>query len=107
MIGGFGLLAARVVIPTCVSVLLGNALLLLGLLQMLAWPLHRRTAVLSAAHIALLAPAASGHRPPGLAVRQSPRTVALSISAAIVAHAVRVVHAWTVLTTTRICCRPA
>ena len=65
MIGGFGLLAARVVIPTCVSVLLGNALLLLGLLQMLAWPLHRRTAVLSAAHIALLAPAASGSSPAG------------------------------------------
>jgi diguanylate cyclase (GGDEF)-like protein len=125
MLAGFVALAARVVVPVALSIVVGNALICLGLVVyaqalalllrsqegprwllwlqpvvwlalvgMLDWPLHRRTAVLSLIYVALLAPSVLLIWRHGWRAERSLRTVALTMSLAMAALAVRAVHAW-------------
>lgn len=67
----------------------------LALLMMLDWPLSRRTAVLSGVYFVLLAPSVWVIARVGWRAERSLRMVALLIAAAMAAHAIRAVHAWT------------
>ena len=125
LLGGFAALAARAVVPVPLSILLGNALICLGLalyvqalylllcnapaprwimqlqpaiwlalLLMLDWPLHRRTALLSLAYVALLLPSVVVILRHGWRAERSLRTVALTMALAAAALLLRAVHAW-------------
>ena len=124
-LAGLLALVARPVLPLSLSILLGNALICLGmviysqalylllrptavprwlmglqplvwigLLLMLDWPLHQRTAVLSLVFVVLLAPGVVLILRHGWQAERSLRMVALSMATAMAALAVRAVHAW-------------
>jgi diguanylate cyclase (GGDEF)-like protein len=124
-LGGFAMLAARLVVPMWASVLLGNWLICVGITLycqslyrllldeplprwilatllaalaatgvMLSWPLHQRTAVLSALFVVLLLPAVMVIVRHGWHAERSLRTVAVTMMLAAVSLAVRTVHAW-------------
>ena len=124
-LAGLLALVARPALPLALSILLGNALICLGmviygqaiylllrpaapprwlmwlqplvwigLLLMLDWPLHQRTAVLSMVYVGLLAPGVVLILRRGWQAERSLRMVALSMATAMVALALRAVHAW-------------
>ena len=121
---GFAALAGRVVLPLELSVVLGNALICLGLalyaqalyrlvcddtgpkllmqvqpliwiglVLMVHWPLHQRTALLSLVYALLLAPSVRVILRHGWYAERSLRAVAVSMALAIAALLLRAVHA--------------
>ncbi|NRF68033.1 GGDEF domain-containing protein [Aquincola sp. S2] len=125
LFAGFAMLAARVVVPVWLSIVLGNGLICLGILMytralyrmlldaplprwliaafgtsvlgivvMLSWPMHQRTAIVSMFFVVLLVPAVAIVVRHGWSAERSLRTVAVTMGLAAVALGVRAVHAW-------------
>ena len=125
-LAGLLALVARPVLPLALSILLGNALICLGLvlyaqaihlmlrpaaaprwlvwlqppvwlglLLMLDWPVHQRTAVLSLVYAGLMAPGVALIFRHGWRAERSLRMVAMSMATAMVALLLRALHAWT------------
>ncbi|WP_284616554.1 GGDEF domain-containing protein [Aquabacterium humicola] len=125
LFGGFAMLAARLVLPVSMSIVIGNGLICLGILMytralyrmlldaplprwqavgcggfvlgivaLLPWPLHQRTAVVSLFFVVLLLPAVWVVVRHGWNAERSLRTVAVTMGLAAGALLVRAVHAW-------------